>query len=426
MKQQAGLSFEQAPPFAVPLRFLLTAPGFLLAAGVLVSVMPAALPARGTAHALAVTHLVTLGFLAMVMLGALMQMLPVVAGATLPASRALARLTHATLMLGTLALVVGFLGGSPLAVAVAMGLLGTGFGAFLATTAFALRQAARSETVSGIRLALAALAITVALGLALAGVRTGAWAPVMLADLVTVHASFGLMGWVLLLVIGVAYQVVPMFQITPAYASWLRRWLLKSVAGSLVLLAGAIFILPATRGIVELVLAGGVVAFAGETLRLQRKRRRKVADVTLDYWRLGMASLLVAAAVWGAGQWFPVIARQEAYPLLLGVLFLGGFAVSVVTGMLYKIVPFLAWFHLQAQLQAKAGTIPTMKDMITARAMRWQFNLHLAACALLVAAIRWPVAAQVAGGVWALAALLLWINLFSAVRRFAACGGRFV
>jgi hypothetical protein len=65
------------------------------------------------------------------------------------------------------------------------------------------------------------------------------------------------------------------------------------------------------------------------------------------------------------------------------VLFIGGFAVSVVNGMLYKIVPFLAWFHLQAQLQAKAGSIPTMKDMIAERWMRWQFRLHLAACALL-------------------------------------------
>jgi hypothetical protein len=31
----AGLSFEQAPPFSVPLRFFLTAPGFLVLAAML-------------------------------------------------------------------------------------------------------------------------------------------------------------------------------------------------------------------------------------------------------------------------------------------------------------------------------------------------------------------------------------------------------
>jgi len=81
MSQQAGLSFEQAPPFALPLRFFLTAPLFLLAAAGLIVWAPEALASRWTPQALALTHALTLGFLAMVMLGALMQMLPVVAGA---------------------------------------------------------------------------------------------------------------------------------------------------------------------------------------------------------------------------------------------------------------------------------------------------------------------------------------------------------
>jgi hypothetical protein len=93
--------------------------------------------------------------------------------------------------------------------------------------------------------------------------------------------------------------------------------------------------------------------------------------------------------------------------------------------MLYKIVPFLAWFHLQAQLQARAGSIPTMKEMIAERWMRWQLRLHLAACTLLVAAIAQPQLAMVAGGVLTLSALLLWVNLLSATRRFSSHGGRF-
>ena len=42
MSLQAGLAFEQAPPFSLPLRFFLTAPLFLLAAAGLIMLAGAA------------------------------------------------------------------------------------------------------------------------------------------------------------------------------------------------------------------------------------------------------------------------------------------------------------------------------------------------------------------------------------------------
>lgn len=65
------------------------------------------------------------------------------------------------------------------------------------------------------------------------------------------------------------------------------------------------------------------------------------------------------------------------------MLFIGGFAASVVS---YKIVPFPAGFQLQAQRQARAGSIPATKEMNAGPWTRRQFRLHLAACALLIAA----------------------------------------
>jgi hypothetical protein len=128
--------------------------------------------------------------------------------------------------------------------------------------------------------------------------------------------------------------------------------------------------------------------------------------------------------LWFAGRLWPTWAQGDVFPQLLGVAFLGGFGVSVVSGMLYKIVPFLAWFHLQAQLQARAGSIPTMKDMISEPWARGQFRLHLAACALLVAAVLQPRLAIAAGCALGLSALLLGVNLLSAVRLFSRHGGR--
>jgi hypothetical protein len=423
MSQPAGLSFEQAPPFSLPLRFFLTAPLFLLAAAILIALSPDALASRWTPQALALTHAFTLGFLAMVMLGALMQMLPVVAGSPMPAPRLVAWISHVSLVLGTVALMAGFLTAEPTAYGSSVVLLGISFTVFLAAAAIGLARAAAGVTVNGIRIAVLSLALTILLGLALALLRAGWWTPPAIEYAINAHVSLGLIGWVLLLVVGVAYQVVPMFQLTPPYPPRLSRWLAGALFALLLFHAAAPLLPPAAAHLVDAALAAGILLFAVATLRLQFRRRRKLPDVTLDYWRLGMASLIASVAVWLAARFSPAWADSDAYPLLLGILFIGGFAVSVVNGMLYKIVPFLAWFHLQSQLQAKAGTIPTMKDMIAERWMRGQFRLHLVACVLLIAVPFWPQLGVAAGSVLALSALLLWINLLSALRRFFRHGG---
>jgi len=425
MSPQAGLAFEQAPPFSLPLRFFLTAPLFLLAAAILIVWTPETLASRSTPQALAVTHALTLGFLAMVMLGALMQMLPVVAGSPLPVPRLVAGFSHVLLTLGTIALMTGFLTAEPGAFGAAIAMLGGGFTLFLVATAISLARAVASITVSSLRLALLCLGLTLLIGLVLALLRSGEWLPPTLEATTAAHVALGLLGWVLLLVIGVAYQVVPMFQITPRYPPHLSRWLTLSLFILLLLHTVGPHLPHGALQLVDAGLAGGVLLFALATLILQSRRRRKLPDVTLDFWRLGMASLIACVFVWLVAQFWPSWAHSDTYPLLLGVLFIGGFAVSAVNGMLYKIVPFLAWFHLQAQLQARAGSIPTMKDMIATRWMRMQFRLHLFVCVLLIASVLWSPLAAAAGGVLALSAVLLWINLLSAARRFSGYGGRF-
>jgi hypothetical protein len=317
----------------------------------------------------------------------------------------------------------GFLTASPAASGIGLILLGGGFAVFLAAAAISLVRAVAGVTVNGIRFAVVSLVITLLLGLALALSRAGWWSSPVVEAAIDTHVSFGLLGWILLLVIGVAYQVVPMFQLTPPYPPRLSRWLAGALFMLLLLHAAAPLLPVIAARIVDAGLAGGVLLFAVATLRLQLRRRRKLPDVTLDYWRLGMASLIACVALWLVAQAWPAWADSDAYLLLLGILFIGGFAVSVISGMLYKIVPFLAWFHLQAQLQAKAGSIPTMKDMIAERWMRWQFRLHLSACVLLVGVPFWPQLGIAAGSVLAVSAVLLWGNLWSALQRFTRHGG---
>ncbi|MCP5279863.1 MAG: hypothetical protein H6935_16135 [Thiobacillus sp.] len=425
-----GLSYDQAPPFGTPLRLFLVAPMFLILAALLAMFAPDAwLASRWTPSSLALTHLLTLGYLGTTMVGALLQMLPVVVGSPVPYAEPIGWLAIIGISFGTLLLVTGFLVGDPTLLMLATVFLSIGLVPFLAGTLLSLiRARALPQVAWPMRQAWLALAVTFALGVVLATGLAGLWNTPDLLSLTGLHAAWGLGGWVLVLVIGVAYQVVPMLQLTPPYAKGITLALTWSLPIALMVFTLAWFLpSPAARGVEALALLVGMganLAFALATLKLQGQRRRKMPDVTLDFWRLGMASLigvavLFPAAIIEANPW------RDATQILLGLLFLLGFAASVVNGMLYKIVPFLGWFHLQAQTKAGAGKIPNMKQFISNDAARWHFRLHLAAVVLLLPTPWLPPQLALAGlALLVVSGLALEMNLRRARKIFLSHGGR--
>lgn len=408
-----GLALEQAPPFAAPLRFFLTAPWFLATAGLFAAWAPEWSGSPLASAGLALTHLVTLGFLGMVMLGALTQMLPVVAGAPVPAVNAVATVAHAGLALGTPLLSWGLAAATAAALDAAGIALGLGLAGFLAAASISLARARSIDTVRAMALALAALAATALIGLALTGWLAGHWPLADPLPWLGRHAMLGLAGWIGVLVVGTAWQVVPMLQLTPAYPPRFTRALLLALA---IALPAALLLPPPWQVLGETGLALGFIAFALATLDLQRRRKRKIADVTLQFWRMGMVCLILAAAL------FP-LPLPEAGRTTTGILFLAGFAVPVVNGMLYKIVPFLAWFHLQSQKGILAAGLPSMKDYLPDRRARGQFLVYLAAFACLVVAPFLPALALPGGLLMALSSTWLGWNLLQAVRLYRAHGG---
>lgn len=415
----AQLSYEQAPPLSVPFRFFLTAPVFgLLCAGLLLWRGPEIFDSRWMPATLGATHLVTLGFLGSVMIGAMMQILPVLVGAPLPAPRPVAWLTHVLLVVGTLALAAGFTWLEPALLGSAVLALSAGLAIFfVAVVASLLRVRAWNTTVGVMWSVAIAIAATVTFG-ALLGASMGFGLALPAGALHDLHPGWGLLGWVGMLVIGVAYQVVPMFQMTPAYSDRLTSWLTWALFAALVLWSVVQATLSdageALSNGLALALAAGYATFALITLDLQRQRRRRLADVTLDFWRVGMVCLVAAAGCWAA-RVVGIDALPEAFDVFLGVLAVVGVALSVVNGMLYKIAPFLVWFHLQTQ-SAGRGTVPHMKKILGDAEQRAQFRVQLVALALLLAAPWWPPLAYPAGIALAVSMGLLLRNLLAILR----------
>jgi hypothetical protein len=419
---QRSLSFDDSPPLSVPLRFFLTSPLFGVAAAlVLLWHGAAAISSRWALPTLALTHLITLGFLAMSMCGALLQILPVVAGVRIPAPKHTSSIVYHALLLGTVLLVAGFLFPLPFLYRAAGFALGLAFLWLLVAVYPGLRRCSpgnAAATVHTIRLALLSLVVTVCLGLAL--VSSFGWQlPLPVMRITDVHAAWGLVGWVGLLLFGVGFQVIPMFQATPVYPYPATSPLASLVA----VLLGAWSLgalsddssMAALRALLALVLLCALVGFALVTLRLLQKRRRPEAEATTLFWRLSMGCLLACGPAY--------LMPMEAKPLLLGVLLMLGCGFSAVNGMLYKIVPFLLWYHLQSRSGLDRKAVPSLRELLPDRAAKQQFWMHMAGLVLLVFAVALPAElARPAAVMFGVSCLRLWWNLIFACLVFRRVG----
>ncbi|MDP2108847.1 MAG: hypothetical protein Q8J67_07350 [Rhodocyclaceae bacterium] len=415
-----NLSFEQAPPLSVPFRFFLTAPWFGVAAGLLLAFAGGDLLAsRWMPGALAGTHLLVAGFMLQAMCGALLQFVPVATGGNIWQPGRVATWVHPLLIIAACLLAAAFLTQHPaLFMAAASGFV-LALGLYGGVVSIALwRTPARGGTIVALRIALIGLLVTLGLGVTLAwGLAHQTDLPLL--ALTDVHAAWGLGGWSLLLLAGVAYFVVPMFQLTPAYPAWVSRGLPWLLVVLLLAWSLQLFGLPdSTREVVWFCGLGTAGGFGAVTLMLQSRRRRKVRDIPLLFFRTAMACLVAlpfSALLFVA---LPEIGTDPRAAVWLGMLAIVGVFVSAINGMLYKIVPFLNWLHLQ-RLCPPHSLPPTMHQMIHERAMRRQFYVHLAALSLLLVAVWLPVLARPAGLLFTLAAAWLGVNLAQAAGNYA-------
>ena len=374
----------------------------------------AVLASRWVPDTLALVHLIVAGFMLQAMCGALLQFIPVAAGGNIWRPHWLAAVVHPLLMVATSLLVAAFLTQRPGLFMAAGHTFAVGLGAFIIAVGLAVwRTPAQGVTIIALRIAIAALLVTMVTGVSLAiGLAKGL--SFSFPALTNVHAAWGLGAWALVLLAGVSYFVVPMFQLTPAYPAWFARgmpWVLLVTVG----IWSALFP-DFSEPLRSIVLLSGVTvaaSYGAMTLYLHARRRRKVSDTSFLFFRLAMLSLLLLFLSAGLSLFW----HDERLTIWLGVLVLFGVFFSVINGMLYKIMPFINWLQLQRHYGMQALP-PTMNQMLAESWMRAQFHLHLATLAMCLLAVWLPVLARPAGLMLVLDCAWLAFNLLRIVQAY--------
>jgi hypothetical protein len=386
----ASLSRWTMSYFATAL-FALLAGELLMAAGFGFPSDPIEAP-----ETLILVHVVAVGWLSLLISGALIQFVPVLVAKPLVHPE-LPVVALALLVAGLASLVLGFLRMAGHSVGSVPWLP---LGAIGLTSGFALNFWNLGRTMWAARpIGLPARFVVAGL-LSLAGVVTfgtifaftlGGWtASPMLIRLtsqgISLHAALGLGGWLTFTAMGVSYRLLAMFMLSPeAEHRTSRLALLAGSASILVLLVGGplcllLFGQNATYPLlVALGLAVvGLALYGYDIVRLYRTRKRSKLELNarVAAWALGILglSILLLLAVTVLGEINTAIGA-------IAFLFVFGWLTGLGLAKLYKIVAFLTWLECYGPLLGKRPT-PRVQDLVDeprARPWFWFYFTSVAA-----------------------------------------------
>lgn len=335
---------------------------------------------------LALTHVVTLGWVTLTILGASYQLIPVVLERPL-ASERLARWQLVVAVLGVVGMVAHFFIGEWSGLAWSAAMTAAALLAHVVNVALSMRGLTTwSFTARLVGLALAGLAATALVGTALGLDRVWKFLPGLFYPNLHAHVHLALLGWVLPMVLGVAARVYPMFLLAREPGGWagaLQWWGL--LLGVPAVVVGLVLDSPLTLA-GALAVAAAVGGHLAWVLDMLQTRRRPALDWGLRFAVAGTA-FIVPASLLGLALALDLAGGPRA-ALAYGVLAFGGWASLTIVGMMLKIVPFLVWYRVYAPHAGRAP-VPTLAELSWPRGEALAFALLVpgqAALALAVAA----------------------------------------
>ena len=303
-------------------------------------------------------HLFLLGFVMIIIFGAMAQLIPVV----LEVGHAIVDLYYVILPLlglGTVGMVIGFWV-EPALLSYG-GLLVLTSMVIFAIEAFATLKKAEIRTLT-------VKTVAVTNGFLLLGILTGFAIALGLSGAITIdvqtmlkaHVYAVLGGFVLLTIMGLSMTLIPMFSLAHGFNETpVKR------AFNLVSIGVASVFLSALFGIKIIEWIGYILTFVGVGFYIQqiyiiyKLTVRKELDIWAKSMIFGFGSLM-ASLVLGLVSFLPD--ANEAWLHTAVWFFMLGFIGFLINGHLYKIVPFLVWFERFSPLVGKEK-VPMLHEM---------------------------------------------------------------
>jgi len=346
-------------------------------------------------YVIAATHLFVLGWICSVVMGAMYQLVPVALETKLYSER-LAKWQFAFHVVGFVGMMWMFNAWNMKQVGHFGSVMAVSVGLFVYNIARTLLRVPKWNVIAtAISAALVWFSLTVLAGLSIAaakcayesteglataeGVKEVVGGLRWVAGLVShfdaisamhAHAHLGVVGFFVMLIVGVSYRLIPMFTLSEVQSkrrAGLSVTLLNiGLAGSVV----TILLRSPWKFVFALVAVAGLMVYGWELRAILRARKRRSLD-----W--GLKTFLAAIALFIPLSFLALVLAWPLLPLnrfigqlenVYGFLGLLGVVTLAILGMLHKILPFLVWFGVYSPHVGRAQ-LPTTAQM---GSERWQ------------------------------------------------------
>jgi hypothetical protein len=222
------------------------------------------------------------------------------------------------------------------------------------------------------------------------------------------HAHMGVVGFFVLLIVGVSYRLIPMFLLTEVQSKQRAWWSVILLNVGLAGAVMAILLRSVWKPAFAVILVAGLAVYGWEMAAMVRARKRRAVDWGLKTFLVAMV-LLVPVCILALVLSWPTLPMTQFFSLLenvYGVVGILGVVGLAIIGMLYKILPFLVWYGVYSPLVGRAQ-LPTTAQMVSERLQAGGLALYLAGLGICAVAIMSESETWVRGGAFVMAASLM-------------------
>ena len=333
-------------------------------------------------------HIITVGWLSLLMLGALYQFIPVITNSML-FSQHLPIFGYGAILVGLFGMVAGFsaFGGNDflsltcLPVGGGLVLIGLITGALnIGLTLWRARPIPMQAFFVAVGLGF--LLLTGIAGLTFTLALTLKTPPPFLTQFLQhgliAHVAAGLVGWFTLTAMGVSYRLLSMFMLAPEDANRTTyAALILTPIGLLVVIAAATFLGDKVLGNKLGTIGAGIAAlglafYLIDIAHLYRVRKRRHLELNSLAAVAALACLALAILATTVAV---VTGTQGKFAGALAYLFIFGWLSGLGLSQLYKIVPFMTWLEVFGKRLGN-GPVPRVQDLVFELRARGWFVLY--------------------------------------------------
>jgi hypothetical protein len=376
-----SISQDFAPPFKLISPFFILGSLFYLLASTSIFFFSSENLFMQDPKVLSFVHLYLLGFAMMVIFGAMAQLVPVV----LEIGHAAVELFYAIwplLGIGTTLMVIGFLGVPAL-------LPYGGTVVLIAMMIFVMEIFATMKKIKKLNLVMTSVLISntfLFFGIIFGLVMALGYAGVIEVDIISLlrsHVYLVIGGYIIITLMGLSVVLLPMFGLSHGFSMKPLEISITLMSISVLLVVMSSFVESIFIEYIAYSLAvASMILYFYLTYTIFKTRARKEIDIYTLSLMFGYFSMLLALVL-GVAYLF---VSNEMLIIASGWLMFFGFFGFLITGHIYKIVPFLVWFERFSPLVGKEK-VPMLVDMVPAKSSQAQFVFSAIGVSVVTVAI---------------------------------------